>query len=268
MRIPDWKLERYLLGELDPKELERIGAEAETDEELKERLESFRRSDEEIRERYPSPWMARRIQNRLSEIGTPVRDKKAPWTGFLARPMIPVGAVALLLILVVWPFAVDHDTNRDIQSPGSEVRIKGEPALQIYRKTPDGSERLSEGALVRERDVILIRYQPAGRPYGAIVSIDGRGVVTRHLPAEGDQAAELPNEGTASVEFAYELDDAPRGERFYFITSDVPFDLEPILAGARAMKASVVEHGLPDRLDLDERFDQVTFTLSKEQRHE
>jgi hypothetical protein len=32
---------------------------------------------------------------------------------------------------------------------------------------------------------VQLAYQAAGRHFGAIVSIDGRGVVTRHLPAAG-----------------------------------------------------------------------------------
>ena len=51
--------------------------------------------------------------------------------------------------------------------------------------------------------------------YGAIISVDGRGAFTQHLPLKGEFAVPLVARDT--LDFAYELDDAPHWERFYKI---------------------------------------------------
>jgi len=68
---------------------------------------------------------------------------------------------------------------------GPGDRVKGlEPTLLLFRKTPEGSEPLKDGAAARAGDLIRIGYRAAGQRWGVIVSVDGRGVVTRHLPRE------------------------------------------------------------------------------------
>ena len=97
-----------------------------------------------------------------------------------------------------------------------------------------GSETLADGAVARQGDVIRVGYRAAGRAYGVILSIDGRGHVTMHLPTGGDRAMALGREPTVLLDQAYELDDAPRWERFYFITGEAPFPIAPIVASASA----------------------------------
>jgi hypothetical protein len=64
--------------------------------------------------------------------------------------------------------------------------VKGlTPQVLLYRRAAAGVERLLPGGVVREHDVLQLAYQAAGRHHGVIVSIDGRGTVTRHLPATG-----------------------------------------------------------------------------------
>jgi hypothetical protein len=142
------------------------------------------------------------------------------------------------------------------------VRIKGlDPQITLFRKSGSGSERLADGALARRGDVVRLGYQAAGRPYGAILSIDGRGVVTRHLPRQGERAVALRGGGTVLLDEAYELDDAPRRERFYFVTAVSAFDLAPLLEIAR--RAGGAPDGPPPSLPLPSRFDQVTLSLEK-----
>jgi hypothetical protein len=143
-------------------------------------------------------------------------------------------------------------------------RLKGlRPHLLLFRRTAQGVEKLAPGDRARQDDVIQLAYQAAGRSYGVIVSIDGRGVVTRHLPQDGAQSAELDRSGVATLAKAYRLDDAPRFERFIFITSDQPFAVDPILETARKTAADggdmeAVPLPLPDSLN------QSTFVLAKE----
>jgi len=70
-----------------------------------------------------------------------------------------------------------------------------------------------------------------------IASLDGAGVVTLHFPAAEDAppAATALGAESAALPHAYALDDAPRFERFFFITADEPIDLPQSLAALRAL---------------------------------
>jgi hypothetical protein len=212
--IPDWKLERYLLGELDPEELRRIRQDVESNEPLQLQLEALKRSDREIRERYPAAWMSRQIQRKMIGSATQGREVKSRlWSRFWLLPAVPVGAVAaIVLALLVLPDTLTrHDGNQEGLRVGDSTRIKGlEAELRLFRKTETGSEPLRDGAVAREHDLVLIQYRAAAKAYGVIVSVDGRGTVTRHLPSDRSQAVQLQTNGIVSLDFAYELDDAPR----------------------------------------------------------
>jgi hypothetical protein len=146
---------------------------------------------------------------------------------------------------------------------GPEVtRTKGLlPQLLVHRQGAAEPERLADGAAAGAGDVVQLSYIAAGHPYGAVVSVDGRGAVTVHEPETGAQAVALAASGTHALPRAYELDDAPAFERFLFITSDTSFALEPVLAAARALAASADARTAP--LALPEGFTQVSFTLEK-----
>jgi hypothetical protein len=98
-----------------------------------------------------------------------------------------------------------------------------------------------------------------------ILSIDGRGIVTRHFPAAGDRAVPLARGSVTLLDQAYELDDAPGWERFYFVTGDTPFALAPIIDGAHRIStggAGATATPLPIPPELS----QSTFSLQKEVR--
>jgi hypothetical protein len=61
-------------------------------------------------------------------------------------------------------------------------------------------------------------------------------MVTRHLPADGASAQRLDASALVLLDRAYELDDAPVVERFYFITSPAPFAIDPIAATPRCRR--------------------------------
>ena len=94
-----------------------------------------------------------------------------------------------------------------------------------------------------------------------IVSVDGRGVVTQHLPRDGAQAARLSAESQALLDVAYELDDAPRWERFYFVAGSAPFDTAPVIEAARTAASGVA--GPPPALPLRMAVRQSSVLLIK-----
>ena len=231
-RVPDLLLERYRLGEMTPDEGAAFERRLHGDEELRQRLRALDASDEEIRRRYPAEVLGSQVRRRL-EAGAKdaPRTAGARFFGLRWKTAAVLAGVLVLAVLVGPPLLGPGD------GPGD--RVKGlEPTLLLFRKTPEGSEPLKDGATARAGDLIRIGYRAAGQRWGVIVSVDGRGVVTRHLPRDGAHAARLPTESQALLDSAYELDDAPRWERFYFVAGPAPFDTAPILEAANRVAAS------------------------------
>lgn len=244
-RLPDIVLERYRLNELPPAEYNRLSDRLRRDEALRRRLESLDQSDMDIRRNYQPEFFIQRIQERLA--ARPARGLFPEWA-------LPAVLVAATLILVVLP--------RMGPSEGEGDRIKGLlPGLAVYRKTDTGSETLADGAIAHSGDVIRLGYRAAGKPYGVILSIDGRGAVTLHLPPNGEQAASLHGEPTVLLDQAYELDDAPRWERFYFVTGETSFAVQPVMDAARRAASNP---RLQPALELPRGLEQSIFLLQKE----
>ena len=230
-RVPDLLLERYRLGEMTPDEGAAFERRLHGDEELRQRLRALDASDEEIRRRYPAEVLGSQVRRRL-EAGAKdaPRTAGARFFGLRWRTVAVLAGVLVLAVLVGPPLLGPDD------DPGD--RVKGlDPTLLLFRKTPEGSEPLKDGAAARAGDLIRIGYRAAGERWGVIVSVDGRGVVTQHLPRDGAQAARLSTESQALLDFAYELDDAPRWERFYFVAGSAPFDATPVIEAARGVAA-------------------------------
>jgi len=258
--IPDIVLERYRLNELPPADAARMAGEIGRDARLRERLAALDRSDHELDADLD------RVRTRLAAHESPGPARAIGW------PIPAAVAIGVVLSAVIWqtraPFVAPA------QSENGPDRIKGtaasgRPALAVYRRTNEGSEQLADGTVAHAGDLIRVGYRSAGHTYGVIVSIDGAGAVTVHLPPAGTQAALLKSEPTVLLDQAYELDDAPRWERFYFVTGDTAFDAAPVLQAARDA-ANARRQQPPSDLALPpkvaQRLDQAGFTLQKESR--
>jgi len=230
--ISDLLLEQYALGELAPEMEEKVREELDRDPELRARFEAIRSSDREILDRYPPVFMARAIREKA---GGGAEDEGMPsslqpagrWALQLA-----LGLPAAALVLVILSFFI----FRERFSP--DVRIKGlEPHLIAYLKTSQGAQELTPDAVVGRGDLIQLAYTAGDARYGVIFSVDGRGTVTWHLPAGASApsraAPALDRQGQLPV--SYELDDAPRFERFFLVSSEKPFDVSTAAVAARAL---------------------------------
>lgn len=254
--VPDLILERYRLGELPPQEMDRVRTLVEADESLRDRLAALEESDKAIARDHPAEWLAGRIREKTSNSADGLRTRP--------RTIHPLAvAAALAAAAVVMVFAIPW---RSVVSRADDDRIKGlNPTLAVYRRTAQGSETLANGAPARAGDLLRLGYISAGRGYGVILSIDGRGVVTLHLPPNGTRAASLRTGGMILLDQAYELDDAPAWERFYFVTADKPFEVGPILEAARRA-AGRNPRSAPDALPIPDELQQTTFSIQKEVR--
>lgn len=251
-RVTDLTLERYRLGELPEPRLRKLRQALDEDAELRARLQALERSDAELRQQYPPAWMARRI--RLRAEAAPAASRRAAFhvkRGWLLRLWpVPVAAVALLAVV---PALLRS-------GPSESERTKGEVAgLQLFRRTATGTEALADSAVAGQGDLVQIVYRALGRPYGVILSVDGRGTVTVHLPGEGKIAARLRQEEPDTLAFAYELDGTPGWERFYLIATDHPFSVATAVTAAQT--ASTSKRG---ELVVPEGFSQDSFSLRKQ----
>lgn len=253
--IPDIVLERYRLNELPPADAARIANRAAADAQLRKRLDELDRSDEALREPID------RMRSHLAAHPAPAQQRSVAW------PIPAAVAISAILAGVVW------QTRSPVTPPRHDEggdRIKGNaasglPALAVYRRTAEGSEQLADGAVAHAGDLIRVGYRAAGRQFGVIVSIDGGGAVTMHLPPTGERAVPLKGDAVVLLDQAYELDDAPRWERFYFVAGESAFDAAPVVQAARdaakkQTQAPVAGLALPHGLD------QTGFTLQKESR--
>lgn len=258
--LPELTLERYRLGELSEAEARSVSEALEANLALHERLAAIERSDQEILDAEPPQQFAASVQGRLRDAVTRESlTRTGSWKMALAWGLsLTVIATGALL----WRNGPRGRSQVSDAIPGGE-RLKGlGPSLLLFRKADDRPiERLVPGALAHARDLVQVAYQAGGSRYGVILSIDSRGVVTRHFPASGDQAGRLQPNGPSALRSAYRLDDAPKVERFYFIASDDPFALPPVEAAVRSATLDPLQ---VERLPLDARFAQVSFLLRKE----
>ena len=177
-RVPDLLIEKLRLGELPPEQAAAVHARLAQAGEL-DRLTQT--SD-------------------LDDVGPlPARIRYATRPSRTWGLAVLAASVAAALLVAVPSF--DDDT-----------RTKGRPSdLGVYRMTHDGFEVLPSPATVRRGDVVQLRYRVTRTGEAAIYSIDGRGVLTEHRAP----SAVTPNEVLSTR--AFELDDAPRFERFVVV---------------------------------------------------
>ena len=261
-RVPDLVLERYRLGELPVEDAAHLERRLEIDRSLRDRIAALDASDHDIRRRYPPEWLAERVRARLETSGSTAPPQA--YSLFRRWPVPAALAAAATLLLVLLPRTVELPfTETGPDTSASSDRVKGlQPALTLFRRTSGGSERLADGTLAHAGDLIRVGYRAAGRAYGIILSIDGRGTVTVHLAGPDARAASLRSGDTMLLDDAYELDAAPRWECFYFVTSDVAFDVAPIVEAARRAAAGATG-AVPPRLPLSPGLEQAAITLVK-----
>ena len=131
----------------------------------------------------------------------------------------------------------------------SEIRSKGLLSkILIYRLKEGHSQRLEENQTVNPGDLLQISYISTDAKYGIILSIDHNHWVTLHYPTQTHLSTQLQQGKEIFLNHSYELDDAPNFERFYFITSNQPINIEDILNIAKQTEAGETKLKLPSEL--------------------
>lgn len=259
--LPDWLVERAARGEVPRASRNRL--ESADPAELTARIEELRERDAAELRAHPADPAVAQIERAVER----ERERRAARRRRMQAGIMAAAGATFVLVLFMGRGDDERIASRSPDRPAGEsappaetTRIKGDVRLMAFRKAGDRVERLGPGATVRAGDLVQLRYNGGGRRHGLIASIDGAGAVTLHFPSSDDGPTNL-GEKTTDLPHAYALDDAPRFERFFFITDDEPIDVGRTLASLRALAGRPgSERAL---LDLPPRYRQVSLLLHK-----
>ncbi len=259
--VPDWLLERLALGELDAATAadvrRRLAAEGRSPDDIAAAVAA---SNREILAELPATQAAAEIRQRAAKAAAaqpPVRKRAFLW----AAPIALAGGLALVLVMA------QPKNPGDGPRPGEtpeKIIIKGDDLkVFVYRRGAAGNELLSDGARAARGDLLQLAYVSKNAGYGVLLSIDGAGKVTLHLPeAEGGRAAPLREGGaTVRVPSAYQLDGAPAFERFFLVRAATPFSVATAVEAARSLAAQPTAR--KQALALPPGFEQISLALDK-----
>lgn len=249
--IPDWKLERYLTGDLPEGEMREIRELEKTDEIFAGRVKMMREDNAAILKKLPFERLSEKMDAR--ELGSGLNG-----TGrgmFISGKGMPAGfklvkfAAAAALVLAVVSVALfsqreigpDAGTQvaggaqvmdvamvdaSEIPGGAGDTRIKGLDArMEVWKKTGDSAVQMPNLGEAREGDEIQLRYAVPEKCFGMLFSMDGNGTLTMHM-ADGSSAVALEPGKMTTLPFAYKLDNAPKFEKFFLLTSRAAFELD------------------------------------------
>lgn len=269
--VPDLKLEQYLLHELSETEMNRISGLIAKDENLQRKVQEMEDFNKDFLEKYPPEEMALSIKHKYSvKQLEEVEESQHSWVSYLKPLAIAAPMMALVIALIIInPFPEWFgSTDSPYTDPMQITRLKGfDPFLRMYKLDAEGEvEIMDEGDWAGENDILQVGYISAGAPYGAIVSVDGRGAVTVHSVSE-DGDTELVSDGEQLLPQAYALDDAPEFEAFFFVISLDPVDINQIVSAAEELDTTLLSQGALDaKLDLpSDTYNQTAFIIRKEE---
>ena len=225
-KISDFKLERYLLGELSAEEMKALQQREAEDEIFAARVRMMR--EEGKRFLAENPFSA--VEDKLENAERPNRSFDTLWLKVAAALVIALGVFSAVVL------------NRNVEITGSSAagstmdvamadidngtRIKGMNAsLEVWKKTGDSAVQMVNLGDAREGDEIQLRYRVPQKCFGMLFSMDGNGTVTMHM-GEGNRAVELEPGKMTTLPFAYKLDNAPKFEKFFLLTSGEMFEFD------------------------------------------
>ncbi len=255
--IPDWKLERFLTGDLPDEEMNMLRELEATDVVFANRVKMLREDNKAILNKFPFEALAGKLADvpetadvlETANVADSAEHANAERIAprftlmkFAAAAMF-IFAVALIAFMVQRETVVaggnaagngddvaavngSQITQVAFAETQSDTRIKGLDArMEVWKKTDAGIVQLQDLDEVREGDEIQLRYAVPEKCFGLLFSMDGKGALTLHM-GDGVKAIELTPGKMNSLPFAYKLDDAPYFEKFFFVTSPKEFAVE------------------------------------------
>ncbi len=252
--IPDWKLEKYLTGDLPASEMRELRELEATDELFAGRVRMFREDNLAILRKMPFESLEAKLaahDARENGENGAVCARGANGAGrktdvsfklekFAAAVIFVFAVVAVVAFMnseraisstvgdAAGQVAANTDVNAQLAMADVEdgTRIKGmDSRMEIWRKTEKGIVQLENLSDAREGDEIQLRYSVPQKCFGILFSMDGNGTLTMHMGNENKAIALEPGK-MVTLPFAYKLDNAPKFEKFFLLTSQNEFELD------------------------------------------
>ena len=225
-KISDFKLERYLLGELPEKEMRDFQERELSDEIFAARVREMREQGKRFVAE--NPFEALEAKMDAADEAADGNVISGLWLKVAAALVIALGVFSMVVL------------NRNVETYSGEsatmevamanvddgTRIKGMSAsLEVWKKMGDSAVQMVNLGDASEGDEIQLRYRVPQKCFGMLFSMDGNGTVTMHM-GDGNNAIELEPGKMTTLPFAYKLDNAPKFEKFFLLTSQNSFAID------------------------------------------
>ena len=227
-KISDFKLERYLLGELSEKEMRELQERELSDEIFAARVAEMRLQGKRFVAENPFVALEAKMAAAEQSANDEHKVVSVMWLKVAAALVIALGVFSMVLL----NRNVETFDNKDaaMQVAMADVddgtRIKGmQVSLEVWKKTGDSAVQMVNLGDAHEGDEIQLRYRVPQKCFGMLFSMDGNGTITMHM-GEGNKAIELEPGKMTTLPFAYKLDNAPKFEKFFLLTSQNSFEID------------------------------------------
>ena len=223
-QISDFKLERYLLGELPEVEMAVLRKREAEDELFAARVKMMREEGERFLAENPFSALEDKLENDQRSV------ERSLWLRVAAVLVVAFGIFSVVVLNrqtdIVNDTSAASGMNVAMADVDNGTRIKGMTAgLEVWKKMGDSAVQMVNLGEAREGDEIQLRYRVPQKCFGMLFSMDGNGTVTMHM-GEGNRAVELEPGKMTTLPFAYKLDNAPKFEKFFLLTSGEMFEFD------------------------------------------
>ena len=223
-QISDFKLERYLLGELPEVEMAALRKREAEDELFAARVKMMREEGERFLAENPFSALEDKLEN------DQMSAERSLWLRVAAVLVVAFGIFSVVVLNRQTDIVNDTSATSGMDVAMADVdngtRIKGMTAgLEVWKKMGDSAVQMVNLGEAREGDEIQLRYRVPQKCFGMLFSMDGNGTVTMHM-GEGNRAVELEPGKMTTLPFAYKLDNAPKFEKFFLLTSGEMFEFD------------------------------------------
>ena len=227
-KISDFKLERYLLGDLPEGEMQALREREACDEIFAARVREMREQGERFLAENPFSAIEDKLENAERSEILPNRSFNTLWLKVAAALVIALGVFSAVVLNRNVTTYEGSGTSMEVALADTDngTRIKGMSAsLEVWKKTGDSAVQMVNLGDAFEGDEIQLRYRVPQKCFGMLFSMDGNGTITMHM-GEGDKAIELEPGKMTTLPFAYKLDNAPKFEKFFLLTSEKSFKID------------------------------------------
>jgi hypothetical protein len=223
-QISDFKLERYLLGELPEVEMAALRKREAEDELFAARVKMMREEGERFLAENPFSGLEDKLENDQRSV------ERSLWLRVAAVLVVAFGIFSVVVLNRQTEIVNESSATSGMDVAMADVdngtRIKGMTAgLEVWKKMGDSAVQMVNLGEAREGDEIQLRYRVPQKCFGMLFSMDGNGTVTMHM-GEGNRAVELEPGKMTTLPFAYKLDNAPKFEKFFLLTSGEMFEFD------------------------------------------